>query len=55
MAINVDTITLRRPDDWHVHLRDGAMLAAVIPFTARHFAPATASWPCSLRVPHSRR
>src|SRR6516162_7080116 len=40
MAINVDTITLRRPDDWHVHLRDGAMLAAVIPFTARHFARA---------------
>ena len=40
MAINVDTITLRRPDDWHVHLRDGAMLAAVVPFTARHFARA---------------
>src|SRR6516225_6324481 len=40
MAINVDTIMLRRPDDWHVHLRDGAMLAAVIPFTARHFARA---------------
>jgi dihydroorotase len=40
MAINVDTITLRRPDDWHVHLRDGAMLAAVAPFTARQFARA---------------
>src|SRR6516164_4096794 len=40
MAINVETITLRRPDDWHVHLRDGAMLAAVVPFTARHFARA---------------
>ena len=40
MAINLDTITLRRPDDWHVHLRDGAMLTAVIPFTARHFARA---------------
>jgi dihydroorotase len=40
MAINVDTITLRRPDDWHVHLRDGAMLAAVVPFTARQFARA---------------
>ena len=24
-----DTITIRRPDDWHVHLRDGAMLAGV--------------------------
>jgi dihydroorotase len=31
---------LRRPDDWHVHLRDGAMLAAVVPFTARQFARA---------------
>jgi len=40
MAINVDTITLRRPDDWHVHLRDGAMLAVVLPFTARQFARA---------------
>ena len=40
MAINVDTISLRRPDDWHVHLRDGAMLAAVVPFTARQFARA---------------
>jgi dihydroorotase len=40
MAITVDTITLRRPDDWHVHLRDGAMLAAVVPFTARQFARA---------------
>ncbi|MGH7029086.1 MAG: dihydroorotase [Stellaceae bacterium] len=36
----MDTITLRRPDDWHVHLRDGAMLAAVLPFTARQFARA---------------
>lgn len=35
-----DTITVRRPDDWHVHLRDGAMLAAVLPFTARQFARA---------------
>jgi dihydroorotase len=40
MTINVDMITLRRPDDWHVHLRDGAMLAAVVPFTARQFARA---------------
>ena len=35
-----DTLTLRRPDDWHLHLRDGAMLAAVLPETARHFARA---------------
>jgi dihydroorotase len=30
-------LTLRRPDDWHVHLRDGAMLEAVAPYTARQF------------------
>jgi dihydroorotase len=36
----VDTITLRRPDDWHVHLRDGAMLKAVVAATARTFARA---------------
>jgi len=35
-----DTITIRRPDDWHVHLRDGAMMAAVLPYTARQFARA---------------
>ena len=34
------TLTLPRPDDWHVHLRDGAMLEAVAPFTARQFARA---------------
>ncbi len=33
-------LTIRRPDDWHLHLRDGAMLAAVLPETARHFARA---------------
>jgi dihydroorotase len=33
-------LTIRRPDDWHVHLRDGAMLDAVAPFTARQFARA---------------
>ncbi len=35
-----DTITIRRPDDWHVHLRDGAILERVAPFTARQFARA---------------
>ncbi|MEO6580912.1 MAG: dihydroorotase [Sphingomicrobium sp.] len=35
-----DTITIRRPDDWHVHLRDGEMLAKVAPYTARQFARA---------------
>jgi dihydroorotase len=34
------TVTLRRPDDWHAHFRDGAMLAAVLSFTARQFARA---------------
>ncbi|SEW25949.1 dihydroorotase [Aliiroseovarius sediminilitoris] len=34
------TLTLRRPDDWHLHLRDGEMLKAVLPETARHFARA---------------
>ncbi len=33
-------LTIPRPDDWHLHLRDGAMLAAVLPHTARHFARA---------------
>jgi dihydroorotase len=35
-----ERITIRRPDDWHVHLRDGAMLEAVAPWTARQFARA---------------
>ena len=34
------TLTLRRPDDWHLHLRDGAALAAVLPFTAQQFGRA---------------
>jgi dihydroorotase len=34
------TLTLRKPDDWHVHLRDGEMLAKVAPYTARQFARA---------------
>jgi dihydroorotase len=36
----VNTLTLRRPDDWHVHLRDGAALAAVVKFTAERFGRA---------------
>ena len=36
----MNTLTLRRPDDWHVHLRDGAALAAVAQFTARQFGRA---------------
>ncbi len=34
------SITLPRPDDWHLHLRDGAMLAGIAPESARHFARA---------------
>lgn len=35
-----DRLTIRRPDDWHVHLRDGAMLDHVARYTARQFARA---------------
>jgi len=35
-----ETLTIRRPDDWHLHLRDGEVLKAVLPETARHFARA---------------
>ena len=37
---NLTSLTIRRPDDWHLHLRDGAMLRAVLPETTRHFARA---------------
>ena len=40
MADRPDTISIRRPDDWHVHFRDGAMLQQVAPLTARQFARA---------------
>lgn len=33
-------ITIRKPDDWHLHVRDGEMLKAVLPFTAKHFGRA---------------
>ncbi|WP_375261999.1 dihydroorotase [Palleronia sp.] len=36
----METLTIRRPDDWHLHLRDGAMLKAVLPETSRHFSRA---------------
>jgi dihydroorotase len=35
-----NTLTITRPDDWHLHLRDGAALKAVLPDTARQFARA---------------
>jgi len=34
------TLTIARPDDWHLHLRDGAMMRAVLPHSAAHFARA---------------
>ncbi|WP_136418788.1 dihydroorotase [Herbaspirillum sp. ST 5-3] len=34
---NSSSITITRPDDWHLHLRDGATLASVLPHTARQF------------------
>ncbi|HUG46605.1 MAG TPA: dihydroorotase [Sphingomicrobium sp.] len=36
----MQSLTIRRPDDWHVHFRDGEMLDLVVPFTARQFARA---------------
>jgi dihydroorotase len=38
--VTSQTLTIRRPDDWHVHLRDGDMLRRVAPYTARQFARA---------------
>jgi dihydroorotase len=38
--VALQTLTIRRPDDWHVHLRDGEMLRLVASFTARQFARA---------------
>lgn len=40
MAAEAERWVLTRPDDWHVHLRDGAMLRAVLDYTARRFARA---------------
>lgn len=36
----MDQLTITRPDDWHLHLRDGVALQAVLPYTARQFARA---------------
>ena len=36
----MQTLTITRPDDWHLHVRDGAQLASVVPFTARQFGRA---------------
>ena len=57
MSPAADTLTLRRPDDWHVHLRDGPFLRAVIGFTAERFAKycraaaATSARPAGAPIP----
>ena len=38
--MTVDSLTIARPDDWHLHLRDGAAMASVLPHSARQFARA---------------
>ncbi len=40
MQTSPNSITITRPDDWHLHLRDGATMASVLPHTARQFARA---------------
>ena len=35
-----DSLTIRRPDDWHLHFRDGEVMRGVVPYTARQFARA---------------
>jgi dihydroorotase len=40
VGAQMNSLTLRRPDDWHVHLRDGAALASVVKFTAERFGRA---------------
>ncbi|MCO6187510.1 dihydroorotase [Rhizobium sp. L1K21] len=36
----MNRLTIRKPDDWHLHLRDGDMLKGILPETSRHFARA---------------
>ena len=38
--MTADSLTIARPDDWHLHLRDGAAMASVLPHSARQFARA---------------
>jgi dihydroorotase len=40
MTSPADTLTITRPDDWHLHVRDGAALEAVVPHSARQFGRA---------------
>lgn len=36
----METVTIRRPDDWHLHVRDGGGLKSVVPLSALHFGRA---------------
>ena len=47
-----ESLTIRRPDDWHVHLRDGEMLRSVVGHTARQFARANQALSYSARICH---
>ena len=40
MSTSPQTLVLTRPDDWHLHVRDGAAMASVVPATAAQFARA---------------
>ncbi|BET43273.1 dihydroorotase [Atlantibacter hermannii] len=40
MTVSLQVLTIRRPDDWHVHLRDGEMLNIVVPYTSETYARA---------------
>jgi len=40
MTTTPNKLTIKRPDDWHLHLRDGATLSTVLPFTAAHYGRA---------------
>ena len=38
--MNTTELIIRRPDDWHLHLRDGSILKAVVPFSSADFGRA---------------
>ncbi len=40
MTAQPQVLTIRRPDDWHVHLRDGDMLKTVVPYTSETYGRA---------------
>ena len=40
MTAAPDMLTLRRPDDWHLHFRDGEVMQTVVPYTSATFARA---------------